>query len=175
MWGDLGKPVHIQSGQNFITVDFRAQIEFKLLRPKPTDEGPIDIRREQQIVLGISIIQTESPWTYIKLWGAAPEEHSEIPLRQAGPTLVLEVHGATTGTRIVSACYKCYTRFPSASPISSLFDFTAKGGLVGIEGGVARVAFRFRCMPFHHGGNDREYRSAKSSPLSALPILTMPP
>lgn len=161
MWEDLGKPVHVQSVQNFITVDSRARsrIEFKVLRPKPPDEGPIVVRRECQVVLSISIIEepdkAEPSWPYIRLLGVATEEHSS---RQAKLALALEVHGGTTGTAFVEACHKCSTKVPSASPSSSLFDFAAKGGLVGIAGGIARVAFRFRCLPFHHGTTDREYR-----------------
>ena len=164
IWDDLGKPVHIQSGYNHITVHSRAcsRIEFKMLRPEPPDESPIEVRRENQIVLAISIIQdpnkAESLWTHIKLFGVATEEHFGIPLRQTKLALALEVHGATTGTAFVSACHRCSTRVPSASPSSSLFDFAANGGLIGITGGIARVAFRFRCMPYHHGTTDREYR-----------------
>ena len=133
-----------------------------MLRPEPPDEGPIEVRRENQVVLAISIIQdpdkAESLWTCIKLLGVTTEEHPGIPLRQAKLALALEVHGATTGTAFVSACHRCSTKVSPASPSSSLFDFTAKGGLVGIAGGIARVAFRFRCMPYHHGTTDREYR-----------------
>ena len=164
MWEVLGKPAHVQSSYNYITVDSRARnrIEFKMLRPEPPDEGPIEVRRENQVVLAISIIQdpnkAKSLWTYIKLLGVAIEEHSGIPLRQSELALGLEVHGATTGTAFVSACHRCSTKVPSTSPSSSLFDFAAKGGLVGITDGIARVAFRFRCMPYHHGSTDREYR-----------------
>lgn len=143
-----------------------------MLRPRLPDEGSFEVRREKQFVLHIAKIGLL--WRYIKLLEAATEGHSGIPPRQAELTMGLEVHGATTGTPFVSACHKCCTRVPSAPPSSSLFDFAAKGRLVGIAGGVAQVAFRFRCLPFHHGTTDREYRSDKPSPLSALPILTMP-
>ena len=72
--------------------------------------------------------------------------------------LTLEVHGATTGTHFVSACRKCSTRASSGSPNSSLLDFAAKDGLVGITGGTAKVAFRFRCLPYHQRPADTEYR-----------------
>lgn len=110
-------------------------------------------------MLGIFITQeAELLCAYIKLLGVATEEHSGVPRKQAKLALTLEVHGATTGTAFVSACQKCSTKVSSAPMGSSLFDFAAKGGLVGITGGIAQVAFRFRCMPYHHGTTDREYR-----------------
>ncbi len=134
-------------------------MELQMLRPESPDENPINVRRENQIVF---IIQepdkTGSLWTRTKLFWAATEEHPGIPLRQAKLALALEVHGARGGTAFASACHKCSTRVSSAPPSSLLFDFASKGGLVGITAGVARVAFRFRCMPFHHGTTGREYR-----------------
>ncbi len=134
-----------------------------MLRPEPPDENPIDVRRENQIVIGIFIIQEPDPtgslWTYIKLFGAATEENPGIPLGQDELTLALEVHGATTGTPFMSACQRCSTKVPAAPLNSSLFDFAAaKSGRVAITDGLARVAFRFRCLPFHHGNTDREYQ-----------------
>ena len=164
MWEDLGKPLHVQSGQNFITVDSRAhsRFEFKILRPNPPDEGPIMVRRENLVVLSISIIpepdEAETSWPYIRLLGVATEEHSGISLGRAKLAVALEVHGATTGTAFASACHKCSTKVSSAPPNPSLFAFTATGGLVEITNGTAQVAFRFRCLPFHHENIDREYR-----------------
>jgi len=138
-----------------------------MLRPEPSNEGPNEVRRENQVVIGISIIQEPDKakllGPHIRVLGIATEEltssqDSGIHLSQPGLILGLEVHGATTGTAFKSACHKCSTKVPSAPPNSSMFDFAAKGGLVGITGGMARVVFRFRCLPFHHRTTDREYR-----------------
>jgi hypothetical protein len=175
-----------------MSADSRAgsRIEFNMLRPEPSNEGPIEVRRENLVTFGICFIhepdistipldKEKSLGPYIRVLDNATEaqtssQDSVIYLRQPGLILGLEVHGATTGTAFVSACHKCSTKDPSALPNWSLFDFAAKGGLVGITGGMARVAFRFRCLPFHHGTTDREYRYNKTSPLSTLPILTTP-
>jgi len=100
----------------------------------------------------------ELPWKWIKLLKVAPGESSTIRRGQTKLALTLQVHGTTTGKAFKSACNKCATKVSSAPPNFSLFDFAAKDGLVGITGGTARVAFRFRCLPYHHGTTDREYR-----------------
>ena len=131
-------------------------------RPLPSNEGPTEVRRENQVVLDISMTQEPdkaiSLGPHIRLLSITTEGHSLIPLLPAGLVLVLEVHGATTGIAFVSACHKCSTKVPSTPPDTSLFIFAAKDSLVGITSGKARVAFRFRCLPFHHGTTDREYR-----------------
>ena len=131
-------------------------------RPSPSNEGSIEVRRENQVVLDISIIQEPdkaiSLGPHLRLLCITTEEPSLIPLLPPGLVLVLEVHGATTGTAFLEACSKCSTKVPSTPPNSSLFNFAAEDGLVGITGGMARVPFRFRCLPFHHGTTDREYR-----------------
>lgn len=138
------------------------QITFKILRPEPLNEEPIEHRRDNQVVLGISIV-TESdkadlPSNYIRVPNVIPTEHPSIRGGEPSLDLALEVCGATTGRVFVSACGKCSTRASSTSPNFSLFDFIAKDGLIEIKGGEARVPFRFRCLPGHHWTTDTEYR-----------------
>jgi hypothetical protein len=146
-----------------LRVNLRVRIEFEMLRPKPFSEEPIIAhRRDTQVVLSISIItepeKAALPWSYIRLPDFNPMIQSSIRSGQTTLDLVLEVHGATTGTAFVSACPQCSTRASSTSPNFSLFNFIAKDGLVEIQGNKARVAFLFLCFPGHHRTTDTEYR-----------------
>ena len=138
------------------------RIEFKILRPEPPNEEPIEHRRDNQVVLGISVItesdNAELPWNYISVSSIKNTKHSSTRSGETSLDLALEVHGATTGTAFESACGKCSTRASSVSPNLSLFNFVAKDGLVEIKGGKARVGFRFLCLPGHRGTTDTEYR-----------------
>ena len=121
-------------------------------RPSPSNEGPIEVRRENQVILDNSIIQEPdnaiSLGSHINPLSILTEKYSSNPRLPDRLVFKLEVYGATTETAFVSACHKCSTKVPSA----------LKDCLVGIAGEMARVAFRFRCLPLHHGTTDREYR-----------------
>ena len=145
-----------------LRANFRApnQFEFKIFRPRPHNEEPIELRPENRVVVGIIIKQPNKaglPWSSIQLLDAGPAKSSKIR-GGAKLYLILEVHGATTGTHFVAACRNCSRKVSSASSSSSLFDFVAKDGLIAIVGGTAELGFRFRCLPRHHGTADTEYR-----------------
>ena len=133
-----------------------------MTRPVPLNEKPIEHRRDNQVVLEISVTmisdQASIPWDSIKVSENHSVKHSIILGKRASLELALEVCGATTGTAFRVACDKCATRTSSAFPNQSLFAFTAKDGLVEIKGGKARVIFRFLCRPGHHGTTDTEYQ-----------------
>lgn len=62
-----------------LKTDTRACFESKMLRPEPANEEPIELRRDSQVVLGISVV-TESdkadlPWTCIGVSTTDPTEH----------------------------------------------------------------------------------------------------
>ena len=142
--------------------NFRVHIKFEILRPKPPNEEPIEHRRDNQVVLSISVV-TESdradlPSNYIRVSNVMPTEHLSICGGKPSLDLALEVCGATTGTAFMLVCEKCSTRASSTSPSFSLFDFIAKDGLIEIKNGKARVPFRFLCLPGHHGTTNTEYR-----------------
>ena len=139
---------------------FRVRCGFEMHRPKSSNEGFIQHRRENLVELDITVI-TKNPhllWDHIIISNIGPTGHSGIPPEQLALELTLEVEGATTGTPFKGACIKCSKRALSGFPNPSLFDFVAKRGLVPIRDGKARVAFRFRCLSRHHGTKDTEYR-----------------
>ena len=133
-----------------------------MTRPVALNEKPIEHRRENQVTLEISVTmlsdQTSIPWDSINVSEKHSVRHSMIRGKRARLDLTLEVCGATTGTVFRFACDKCATRTSSDFPNQSLFAFTAKGGLIEIKGGKARVIFRFLCRPEHHGTADTEYQ-----------------
>jgi hypothetical protein len=137
-----------------------------MLRPEPHDEQPIEHRRDNQVVLSVHVIAESDmaglPWNSISVSSSIssinPIRHFNVGGGQSNLDLTLEVHGATTGTAFLFACGKCSTRRSSASANFSLFDFVAKDGMIEIKGGKARIAFRFLCLPGHHGTIDTEYR-----------------
>ena len=139
---------------------FRARCEFKMCRPEPSNEDPMEIRRGYQVEIEISVTTEAADllWDHIIISNFGPTGHSKIRRRGLGLELMLEVEGATTGTPFKGACIKCSKRSPYDSPNPSLLDFVSRTGLVRIKNGKARVAFRFRCLSLHHGTRDTEHR-----------------
>ena len=162
MWEHLGKLVPTRGARLSFRAHLSVRIEFKMFRPEPSNEKPIELRRENQVVISVLIItepdKANIPWKYIRVLNIGPAGHYRFRCGPASLDFALEVHGATTGRAFVSACNKCSAKDPPASCNLSLLDFTAKNGLVGITSGTARVAFRFRCLPRHHNTSDTEYR-----------------
>ena len=117
------------------------RIEFERLRPKAPNDEPIEHRRDNQVVLGVSFITEpdleDLPWNRIRAPDIEPMGHSRVRSGQSSLDLALEIHGATTESDLVSACNKCSIRTPSASPNKALFDFNAKDSQVQIKGGQA--------------------------------------
>lgn len=77
--------------------------------------------------------------------------------------LKLEVCGATTGRALMFVCRECSVRESSSSANLPMIDFVAKEDLINVKGGKAYVAFRFLCLPGHHGIMDEEYRRANTT------------
>jgi hypothetical protein len=137
---------------------FRTQCKFEMRRPGPSKEDVIELRRENLVEVEVDITEkADLLWDHITISNIGPTGDSGIHRGDLGLELTLKVEGATTGTPFNFACIKCSKKAPSGFPNSSLFDFVAKEGLVWITKGKARIAFRFRCLPRHHGTRDTEY------------------
>ena len=75
----------------------------------------------------------------------------------------LEVLGATTDNPFMSACHTCSIRESPLSPNLSMVDFVSKEDLINVKQGKASVAFRFLCLPGHHGTMDKEFKCATTA------------
>ena len=132
--------------------------------PEALDEKPIEHRREILVKLEITV-SSEPPVVYtpgycikvprtksIKRFGSH-DERSVLDL-------TLEVRGATTGRVLKSACHACSVRESSPSSDLPIVDFVAQEDLIKMKSSKAFVAFRFLCLPGHHGTMDEHYQSA---------------
>jgi hypothetical protein len=135
-----------------------------MVSPEALDERPIEHRRDVQIKLEISVsaepFGAYSPEYCIKV----PRTKSvKGPGSRRGRTVLdleLEVLGATTGHPFMSACHTCSIRESPSSASLSMVDFVSKEHLISVKQGKASIAFRFLCLPGHHGTMDKEYRCA---------------
>lgn len=133
-------------------VDFRAYFQFAICRPNPLNEECYQYRREDLVEVRININELPATsWDYIRVPNT---EDSEIPRCL---DLALDVRGATTGIPFVSACRECSAQSPDGFSDFSLFHYARKDRLIRFIHGEARVPFRFRCSPRHHGTTDTEY------------------
>ena len=91
--------------------------------------------------------------------------------------LNLEVLGGTTGKELMSTCRACSIRESDTPASASMVDFVAKEDLINLKNGKASVAFRFLCLPVHHGTTDEEYECATTTthkPITYAPIDYVP-
>ena len=135
-----------------------------MVSPKALDEEPIQHRRDILLKLEISVSAGVDPPEYcIKVPRTNSVKKSGLRSGRAVLDLSLEVLGATTGKVLMSACRKCSNRESPSSASVSMVDFVGKEDLIGVKQGKAYVAFRFLCLPGHHGTMDEEYRCATSA------------
>jgi hypothetical protein len=137
-----------------------------MVSPEAFDERPIMHRREVKLKLEISVsaepFGVDSPEYCIKVPQTKSVKKSGS---RRGRTILdfrLEVLGATTGKALMSLCRACTTREPSLPASLSMVDFVAKEDLINVEQGKAYIAFRFLCLPGHHGTMDEEYQCANT-------------
>ena len=140
-----------------------------MISPEALDERPIEHRREVQLKLEISVSAEPLPF------GVDPPEYCiKVPktksVRKSGSRrertvldLGLEVLGATTDNPFMTACHTCSIRESLLSPNLSMVDFVSKEDLINVKQGKASVAFRFLCLPGHHGTMDREFKCATTT------------
>jgi len=139
-----------------------------MVSPEALDERPIEHRRDVQLKLEISV--SAEPF------GVYPPEYCiKVPktksVRKSGSRrkrtvldLQLEVQGATTGNPLMFACHKCSIReSPSSTERVPMIDFVSKEDLIDVNEGKADIAFRFLCLPGHHGTMDEEYKCATAT------------
>src|SRR5258706_4325835 len=133
-----------------------------MVYPEALDEKPIEHRRDVQLKLEISVL-VERPGV------DSPEYCMRVPRTKSvkksgsrgGRTILdlrLEVLGATTSKALMSACHACFVRESSPPAGVPMVDFVAKEDLINLKQGKASIAFRFLCLPGHHGTMDKEYR-----------------
>ena len=134
--------------------------------PEALDERPIKHRRDVQLKFEISVsaeplpIGVVSPEYCIKVPKTKSVKRFGSRLKRTVLDLRLEVLGATTGSPLMSACYKCSVRESPSSSSISVVDFVSKEDLISVKQGKASIAFRFLCLPGHHGTMDEEYKCA---------------
>ena len=142
-----------------------------MVSPKARDERPIEHRRDVQLKLEISIsAEPGSPEYCIRVSRTKSVKRFGSLLGRAVLDLRLEVLGATTGSHLMFACHKCSLRDSPSSPRFSMVDFVSREDLISVQQGKASIAFRFLCLPGHHGTADEEYKCAATPFLS--PSLT---
>ena len=133
-----------------------------MVYPEALDERPIQHRREILIKLEISVVAeppgVDSPDYCIRVPHTKSVKRSGSRSGRTILELRLEVLGATTGRALMSACHTCSVRESSASAGIPMVDFAAKEDLINLKNGKACIAFRFLCLPGHHGTMDKEYR-----------------
>ena len=138
-----------------------------MVYPEALDEGPIEHRRDVQLKLEISVVaeppSVDSPDYCIRVLRTKSVKRSGSSSGRTVLDLKLEVLGATTGKALMSACHACSRRESSPPSGVPMVDFVAKNDLINVKQGKAYVAFRFLCLPGHHGIVDKEYRCATST------------
>ncbi len=139
----------------------RANLHIKMASPEARDERPIEHRRDILLKLEICVSAepgTNSPEYCIRV----PKTKSVKKLGSRGGRTVLdlrlEVLGATSGKALMFACRECSIRESSPTAGLSMIDFVAKEDLINVKRGKSTIAFRFHCLPGHHGTMDQEYR-----------------
>ena len=145
------------------------------------DEKTIELRRERQIKLEI-IVSVEPlgigpPEYCIRVPHTRSVKNSGFRGGRTVLDLKLEVLGATTGRALMTTCRTCSIRESSPSSSVSMVDFVAKEDLIKVENGQAFVAFRFLCLPVHHGITDKEYKCATTTtpkPITYAPTDYLP-
>jgi len=131
--------------------------------PVAIDERPIKHRREVKLRLEIFVsaepFGVYSPEYCIKVPKTKSVKKSGSRPERTVLDLELEVQGATTGKPLMFACHKCSIReSPSSDELLSMIDFVSKEHLINVNEGKADIAFRFLCLPGHHGTIDEEYK-----------------
>ena len=132
--------------------------------PEALDEKPIEHRRDILVKLEISVSSEPSiadmPGYCIKVPKTKSIKRFGSHDGRSVLDLTLEVRGATTGKIFKSACHACSVRESSPSFNLPIVDFVAQEELIKVKGSKAFVAFRFLCLPGHHGTMDEEYQCA---------------
>ena len=132
--------------------------------PEALDEKPIEHRRDILVKLEISVSSETSvvytPGYCIKVPKTKSIKRFGSHDERSVLDLTLEVRGATTGRVLKSACHACSIRESSSSSNLPIVDFVAQEDLIKVKGSKAFVAFRFLCLPGHHGTMDEEYQCA---------------
>jgi len=145
-----------------INTNYRSRVYIKMVYPEALDEKPIKHRREVRLKLEISVFAeppgVDSPEYCIRVPHTKSVKRAGSPSGRTILDLKLEVLGATTGKALMSACHACSVRESSPSAGVPMVDFVAKEDLINLEKGKACIAFRFLCLPRHHGTMDTEYR-----------------
>lgn len=138
-----------------------------MVSPEALDERPIEHRRDVLLKLEISVFAetfcVDSPEYCIRVPRTKSVKRSGSRRGRTVLDLRLEVLGATTGKALMSACHTCSIRESPSSASLSMVDFVAKEDLINLKQGKAQIAFRFLCLPGHHGTMDKEYRCATST------------
>ena len=147
----------------YIDAKGRTCVEVKMTCPEALDEKPIEHRRDIQLKLEINAASAEpfdgDPLEYcLRVPKTKSVKSSGSCSGRTILNLVLEVKGATTGQTLTSACHACSTRESSPSTNLPMIDFVTRKDLIDMKGGKASVAFRFLCLPGHHGTRDEEYQ-----------------
>ena len=140
-----------------------------MITPEALDERPIEHRREVRLKLEISVSVEPLPF------GVNPPEYCiKVPktksVKKSGSRrertvldLGLEVLGATTDNPFMTACHTCSIRESPLSPNLLMVDFVSKEDLINVKQGKASIAFRFLCLPGHHGTMDKEFKCATTT------------
>jgi hypothetical protein len=138
-----------------------------MVSPEVFDERPIVHRRDVQLKLEVSVsaehFGVDLPEYCIKVPKTKSVKRSGSRLGRTVLDFRLEVLGATTGKALMSTCRACSTRESSLPASLLIVDFVAKEDLINVEQGKAYIAFRFLCLPGHHGSMDEEYQCANTT------------
>ena len=133
--------------------------------PEALDEKPIEHRRDIQLKLEISVSPepsvVDTPGYCIRVPKTKSVKRFGSHDERIVLDLMLEVRGATTGRVLKFACHACSVRECSPSANLPMVDFVAKEDLIKVKGRKVYPAFRFICLPGHHGTMDEEYQFAK--------------
>jgi len=141
-----------------------------MVSPEALDERPIEHRRDVQLKLEISVSAKQY---CIRVPRTKSVKGSGSRRGRTVLDLQLEVLGATTGHPLMSACHTCSIRESPLSASLSMIDFVSKEHLINVKQGKAFIAFRFLCLPGHHGTMDKEYKYATTTvPKSITDVTT---
>jgi len=162
---------------NYTDASSRACVNIKMASPEARDERTIEHRRDIQLKLEVSVSAEPFGVGSTEYCIGIPKTKSVKGFgSRRGRTVLdlrLEVVGATTGKALMSACRSCSIRESSPSTNLPMVDFVAKEDLINVKRGKAYIAFRFRCLPGHHGTMDEEYQCANITiPKSIADVST---
>ena len=149
-----------------------------MVSPGALDERPIEHRRDVQLKLEIEIsayaepspFDVDPPEYCIRVSRTQSVKRSGSLLERTVLDLMLGVVGATTDIDLMFACHKCSVRESPSSQFLPMVDFVSREDLISVQQGKASIAFRFLCLPGHHGTADEEYKCVATPFLS--PSLT---